>query len=210
MLRGQTFVQPQFWFDGLQNDDLTFIDGFFLGNRDGFNYLIGSLSPTDDTLISSTAKTTDFGFESVGYLELEPLFERWVSTSEDNLAKPYYLDLPLFYAGGDLNDLIAVRPEIYAIGGFGSDTFIVRDIGQLDILDFTLGDTISFDLGVLGHLPGQQAGIDKLLPFVTGTSWNENNFTVDFGNVATLTFHDITPEIVDVGLIGLQNVEVWS
>lgn len=216
MLRGKTFVGGQFWNDALQsaiNGELIFDNGSFFGKKSGFDF---SISEKDDTIIGITAKNTDFGTELITFVAndnsaLIPFTEFWEGSNFFNPAQPHYLDTLISLGGLDgKNDLVSVRPEIFAGAGTGSDTFIVRDIGQLDILDFSLNDTIAFDLGVLQHLPGQQAGVDALLPHVTGVEWIGDNFQVSFGDTATLTFHDVTPEIVDIGIVGLQNVEVWS
>lgn len=220
MLRGQPFVEHQFWDDALERRDLVLVDERLQGVDGEFTFRL-SFDSTDTFLIGVTAKKTDFGFEGISYSNLSgemlPLSDMWQILPGQSPTPPHYGNNEILrYKGSNSDDLIAVRPEFSVTGGGGSDTFVIRDIGELDILDFTLNDTIEFDLGVLP----QGSSVNDILPFVTETAWIDydgdvdaagtDDFYVEFGDIGSITLHDVTPEIVEVGVLALNNVAVWS
>lgn len=99
------------------------------------------------------------------------------------------------------NDFVAVRDGEYTLAGAGSDSFVFREAGHLQIGDFNAseGDKLIIDtaLGITSQ--------EQLEGYVTGINYENDNLVVSFGPAVSITLVGVGP-----GEIGWGDVSVLS
>ncbi|EKE17031.1 MAG: hypothetical protein ACD_10C00657G0001 [uncultured bacterium] len=117
--------------------------------------------------------------------------EEFVSNSTISVPATQTISSFLFY-GSAGDDAIGLTADGSAIGGFGADQFIFRELGHVGIDDFNHneGDRIVIDTG-LGF-----KSVEHLAQYITGVNYDGNDTVIEFGESVSITLVGTDPSAV--------------
>ncbi|MDD2741127.1 MAG: hypothetical protein PHV02_02580 [Rhodocyclaceae bacterium] len=139
-------------------------------------------------------ETKSYGQEIVRYSDIDQdglyakISEDFVSNTPTPSSATENISSFLFY-GSDGDDAIGLSTDGSATGGLGSDRFIFRELGHVEISDFdsSEGDQIVIDTG-LGF-----KSLEHLAQYVTSVNYNGNDIDIEFGESVSITLIGTNP-----------------
>lgn len=119
------------------------------------------------------------------------LSEQWVSNTESPVPTPEIGGTLNFY-GTSGDDTLGLNPSDVVSGGTGSDQFVFRKLGHVEIEDFDHGegDRIVIDTGL-----GLES-LAQVIQYVTGITYDGQNTIIEFGEMVSIKLAGISPSFV--------------